>query len=179
MKKYKRHIIIGSIIIAVLVFAFWWGGDAPSLRGWNVEPTPKVTERVIIDEVYDNDESPTPTVEPTISYTSSPKAENSEKFQNKPTADKPMTAEEKIELAEEIAGEPYEEIYTPDLEYSENNGMNIDETEEKIELLQTKPTVEKTNVEPAERKKIELDCRANNFKSPKKLRKNSKQGTNQ
>ena len=36
MKKYKRHIIIGSIIIAVLVFAFWWGGDAPSLRGWNV-----------------------------------------------------------------------------------------------------------------------------------------------
>ena len=40
MKKYKRHIIIGSIIIAVLVFAFWWGGDAPSLRGWNVESTP-------------------------------------------------------------------------------------------------------------------------------------------
>lgn len=128
MKKYKRHIIIGSIIIAVLVFAFWWGGDAPSLRGWNVEPTPKVTERVIIDEVYDNDESPTPTVEPTISPTSSPTAENTEKIQNKPTADKPMTAEEKIELAEEIAGEPYEEIYTPDLEYSENNGMNIDET---------------------------------------------------
>ena len=55
MKKYKKHIIIGSIIIAVLVFAFWWGGDAPSLHGWNVEPTPKVTERVIIDEVYDND----------------------------------------------------------------------------------------------------------------------------
>ena len=119
MKKYKKHIIIGSIIIAVLVFAFWWGGDAPSLHGWNVEPTPKVTERVIIDEVYDNDESPTPSVEPTISPSSSPTAENSEKIQNKPTADKPMTAEEKIELAEEIAGEPYEEIYTPDLEYSE------------------------------------------------------------
>ena len=128
MKKYKRHIIIGSIIIAVLVFAFWWGGDAPSLRGWNIEPTPKATERVVIDEVYDNDESPTPTVEPTISPTSSPAAENSEKIQNKPTADKPMTAEKKIELAEEIAGEPYEEIYTPDLEYSENNGMNIDES---------------------------------------------------
>ena len=45
MKKYKRHIIIGSIIIAVLVFAFWWGGDAPSLRGWNVESTPKATEK--------------------------------------------------------------------------------------------------------------------------------------
>lgn len=41
----------------------------------------------MIDEVYDNDESPTPTVEPTISPTSSPTAENSEKIQNKLTAD--------------------------------------------------------------------------------------------
>ena len=55
----------------------------------------EVTERVIIDEVYDNDESPTPTVEPTISPTSSPKAENSEKIQNKPTADKQMTQKKK------------------------------------------------------------------------------------
>ena len=52
MKKYKRHIIIGSIIIAVLVFAFWWGGDAPSLRGWNVESTPKATEKAIICLLY-------------------------------------------------------------------------------------------------------------------------------
>ena len=65
----------------------------------------------------------------------------SEKIQNKPTADKPMTAEEKIELAEEIAGEPYEEIYTPDLEYSENNGMNIDESTGKDEY-KTEPVPE-------------------------------------
>ena len=135
MKKYKRHIIIGSIIIAVLVFAFWWGGDAPSLRGWNIEPTPKATERVVIDDIYDHDESPTQTVEPTILPTSSPTAENSEKIQNKPTADKPMTAEEKIELAEEIAGEPYEEIYTPDLEYSENNGILMSQ-QEKMSIKQ-------------------------------------------
>ena len=46
MKKYKRHISIGSIIIAVLVFAFWWGGDAPSLRGWNVESTQKEKKKI-------------------------------------------------------------------------------------------------------------------------------------
>ena len=80
MKKYKRHIIIGSIIIAVLVFAFWWGGDAPSLRGWNIEPMPKATERVVIDDIYDHDESPTQTVEPTILPTSSPTAETQKKF---------------------------------------------------------------------------------------------------
>ena len=113
MKKYKRHIIVGSIIIAVLVFAFWWGGDAPSLRGWNIEPTPKATERVVIDDIYDHDESPTQNVEPTILPTSSPTAENSEKIQNKPTADKPMTAEEKIELAEEIAGDHTKKYILP------------------------------------------------------------------
>lgn len=48
--------------------------------GWNIEPTQKATEMVVIDEVYDNDESPTPTVEPTISPTSSPKAETQKKF---------------------------------------------------------------------------------------------------
>ncbi len=78
---------------------FWWGGDAPSLHGWNVEPTPKVTERVIIDEVYDNDESPTPTVEPTISLTSSPTAENSEKFKTSLQPTKPMTAEKKNRIS--------------------------------------------------------------------------------
>ena len=39
MKKHRNKIIIGIIISAVLAFAFWWGGDAPSLRGWDVKPT--------------------------------------------------------------------------------------------------------------------------------------------
>lgn len=34
MKKHKNKIIIGAVIIAVLAFVFWYGGDSPSLRGW-------------------------------------------------------------------------------------------------------------------------------------------------
>lgn len=34
MKKYKRTFIAGAIIISVLAFVFWYGGNAPGLRGW-------------------------------------------------------------------------------------------------------------------------------------------------
>ncbi len=33
--KHKNKIIIGGLIAAMLAFVYWWGGDAPSLRGWN------------------------------------------------------------------------------------------------------------------------------------------------
>ncbi len=41
MRKHKNKIIAGVIIGLVLVFVFWYGGDAPGLRGW--EPQPKET----------------------------------------------------------------------------------------------------------------------------------------
>lgn len=36
MKKYKNIIIAAILIVVVLAFSFWYGGDAPSLRGWQV-----------------------------------------------------------------------------------------------------------------------------------------------
>ena len=44
MKKYKSRIILSLIIISVLAFSFWWGGDAPSLRGTNFKEEIKNTE---------------------------------------------------------------------------------------------------------------------------------------
>ena len=41
MRKHKNKIIAGVIIAIVLAFVFWYGGDAPGLRGW--EPQPKET----------------------------------------------------------------------------------------------------------------------------------------
>ena len=39
MKKYKNKIISGLIIIITLVFAYWYGGDAPGLHGWENKPS--------------------------------------------------------------------------------------------------------------------------------------------
>lgn len=36
-KKNKKVLLIGAVVAAVLVFAFWYGGDAPGLRGWSVK----------------------------------------------------------------------------------------------------------------------------------------------
>ncbi|WP_304943796.1 DUF4430 domain-containing protein [Vallitalea guaymasensis] len=36
MKLNKTKVIVFFIIIAVLAVAFWWGGNAPGLQGWNV-----------------------------------------------------------------------------------------------------------------------------------------------
>lgn len=42
MKKHKNKIIIGAVIAALLAFAFWYGGDAPALRGWKPQPQESV-----------------------------------------------------------------------------------------------------------------------------------------
>ena len=34
MKQYKNKIISGAVIVAVLAFVFWYGGNSPSIRGW-------------------------------------------------------------------------------------------------------------------------------------------------
>ena len=38
MRKHKNKIIAGIIISIFLAFVFWYGGDAPVLRGWTPEP---------------------------------------------------------------------------------------------------------------------------------------------
>lgn len=37
-KKCKWKILVPVLLVAVLAFAFWYGGNAPGLRGWTVEP---------------------------------------------------------------------------------------------------------------------------------------------
>ncbi len=35
MKKHKNKIICGILLAAILIFAYWWGGNTPGARGWN------------------------------------------------------------------------------------------------------------------------------------------------
>lgn len=37
MKRYAKQISIGVCVIAVLCLVYWWGGNAPSLRGWQTK----------------------------------------------------------------------------------------------------------------------------------------------
>ena len=36
-KQNKWKVIVPVLIAAVLAFAFWYGGNAPGLRGWTAE----------------------------------------------------------------------------------------------------------------------------------------------
>lgn len=120
MKKHKNKIIAGVIIFAVLVFVFWWGGNAPGLGGWRT-PTPEATTEV--------SKTPRPKLK-AVRETPSPSddTETAPPLEDKPQNedDTPMTAEEKIEWAEQIAEETFsdEEEYG---EYFEENGVPVDE----------------------------------------------------
>ena len=126
MKKHKNKIIAGVIIAIVLAFVFWYGGDAPGLRGW--EPQPKETvvqtdeptkeeiaeaEKVVSDIPVKEENSPAPE-------------------ENKPQKQDgtPMTSAEKIAMAEKIAENTPSsaEIKQTNEEYSEEQGMVINET---------------------------------------------------
>ncbi len=78
--KHKNKIIVGALILAVLTFVFWWGGNSPSIRGWN------------------NSEISAPT-------------ENH------------LTAEEKMQLAEEISKSNKTSAPTVETQFTENTEM--------------------------------------------------------
>jgi len=52
----KNKIIIGILIAIILAFVFWYGGDAPSLRGWN----PIENASVVVEQ--SNEENPSTTL---------------------------------------------------------------------------------------------------------------------
>ena len=66
MKNNRKKIIAGMVILAVLAVAFWYGGNAPGLRGWNVgkaeEPAETVAEPV--EEVQQPEEEQAPAEAP-------------------------------------------------------------------------------------------------------------------
>lgn len=65
MKKHKNKIIIGFIVILILAFAYWWGGNSPQLHGWRSQDEStspidvKVMERVteLSSEVFTESET--------------------------------------------------------------------------------------------------------------------------
>ncbi len=141
-KKNKWKVIVPIAIVAILAFAFWYGGGAPGMRGWTgggdqtleASPTPSADAP-----------APTPTGTETTEGTPSPVptpsgAPETEKPAEEPTpAQKPsgiesrpggteggMTASEKVDAAAALAGGSSPGVEAGDKEYSELQGMVID-----------------------------------------------------
>jgi len=122
MKKHIAKIITGIIIAGVLAFVYWWGGNAPSLRGWSPSAPTENTSEVMTDEFESDNfrenmsviqEKETPEKKQSTDK-QTPKNTESENTDKNPLQEAlggrpekennaPMTAEEKIELAELIA----------------------------------------------------------------------------
>ena len=134
MRKHKNKIIAGVVIAIVLAFVFWYGGDAPGLRGWTPEPQENVT-------VVKNDEPTKEEIkeaEKTISDIPVKEENEPATDENKPQKQDgtPMTPAEKIAIAEKIAESTQSsaeettssaEIKQSNEEYSEEQGMVINE----------------------------------------------------
>ncbi len=122
MKKHKNKIIAAAVIAAVLAIAFLWGGNAPGLSG-RYAKTAEFTEKT--------QKTPRPKSKAVRETSSSDEAEETfseeegetELLEEKPQHDDntPMTAEEKIEWAEQIAQESFS-----DEEESEEHSLEND-----------------------------------------------------
>ncbi len=61
MKLTKKKIIVGIVMFAVLAAVFWWGGNAPDLKGWNpgnAVGTADIENNNGLSENSDHEESP-------------------------------------------------------------------------------------------------------------------------
>lgn len=149
-KKNKWKVMLPAAALAVLAFAFWYGGSAPGLQGWTVgipapsssvaavtprpsapaetpEPTetPGPSPEAITPEPAETAEpSPTPQLSPADGLTSRPGGEEGR-----------LTVEEKTAMAAEIAGGSSTAVQDGDAEYSQTQGMEINPTTGKDKYL--------------------------------------------
>ena len=143
MKKYKNKIIAGAVIALVLAFVFWWGGDAPDLRGWspnvNQVQTEAPSKALKNDMVADSDRNEEQQSDDISVKKEGEPATEENKPQNADNS--PMTAEEKIALAERMTENVTSNVQSGDADYSEQNGMDINASTGKDEY-QTEPVPE-------------------------------------
>lgn len=157
MKKYRNHIIIGAVIVAVLAFAFWWGGDAPGLRGW----APQMASTEQTGQAEAAVASAAPSIEPEAEATAEPQETSAPpqetqqpdepaEAQDRPEGESgaPLAADEKVAMAAQIAGASSAPASEGSESYSENQGMEIDASTGK-DQFQTEPVPEGQSV-PAE-----------------------------
>ncbi|MDR2615961.1 MAG: DUF4430 domain-containing protein [Oscillospiraceae bacterium] len=99
-KKYKWRVIIPALVVAALAFAFWYGGGAPGLSGWNPF-APGIREVMAQASEAPDDGAP--------------------------GGGGRLSVEEKLALAASMAeGKTPETVEPGDADYSSEQGMQID-----------------------------------------------------
>lgn len=70
IKKHKGKIIGSIVLVAILMFAFWWGGDVPDDHGFSEPTQTPIATEVATEDV--ETPQPTPTVKPIPKPTPTP-----------------------------------------------------------------------------------------------------------
>ncbi len=145
IRKYKGKIITTVLIVLVLSFAFWYGGGAPGLQGWDIPgPRAQITEGSDLgssqeadgdtdgadalnteEEPLENDGQEGNGAKEDPEEGEAPAAPD----QPAPGRDagRPLTASEKMALAESLAGgKSSAGVEKGDSGYSQSQGMEID-----------------------------------------------------
>ena len=105
-KTHKWKVIIPALVVAVLIGAFYFGGNAPGSRGWSVADTPSPSDDLMLsaeqspDTISGPDSTETPTPEESAPPTDAP--------------EQPLDPEESAEPAETPAPTPSPEAKTPE-----------------------------------------------------------------
>ena len=153
MKKHKNELIIGAIIATVLAFVFWWGGEAPGLRGLDTHKTTHLSQAQTELPSHSPKSNTTPQPvqnkdvaeikEPNSSDIPIKKANEPATEENKPqkSDNASMTAEEKVDLAERMSENLPAQADAGDVSYSIESGMDINTDTGKDEY-QTEPVPE-------------------------------------
>ena len=148
-KKNKWKVIVPVLIAAVLAAAFWYGGGAPGLQGWNVgsdptvqtdgqhgeeSPNPAQTDDTgesnrpeQIDSQERSGETEAPPQETQTDPVSPDDETPTEGIESRPGGTEgDMSVDEKLDAAAEIASGSSPGVQAGDKEYSESQGMAID-----------------------------------------------------
>lgn len=123
MSKHKNKIIAGIIVVISLTFVFWYGGDAPGLRGWKTEKEDDFT-------VVHINAAEVP--EETVGDISVEEEAVSDRNENIPLRQDSTPVIESEKIPEDTQSSAEEtpasaEIKQSDEEYSEEQGMVINE----------------------------------------------------